>query len=185
MKPGIGPVPSDNSKSKIIQMKQTLLIFLFIPLVMAEKSLAQNTAPIIPDQVKILHPGKGFLNSVHIRALRDFTCKYENAEDVVWYAAKNGFVVHFSTDSTFARSVYKRNGYWVYTIRQYAEEKMPRPVRHIVKSNYYDYFITLVEEIEEPGEPVKYLVHLQDKRSWKNVLVCEGELQVVENKRKL
>lgn len=160
-------------------MKKTIIILLvFVPCMMLEAN-AQNN-------VKILHPGTGFLNSINTRALRDFLCKHEKASGVVWYKVDKGFMVRFVRDSTAAgRSAYRSNGDWAYTIVQYLERAMPKQVRALVKSTYYDYQITLVEEIEQPNEPIKYLVHLQDAVSWKNVLVTQGEMELVEDKKKL
>jgi hypothetical protein len=146
---------------------------------------AQLSKPIVPDNVKILHPGGGYLNSINTKAIRNFVGKYEKATDVAWYAVKNGFIVRFLIDSIFARSAYKKNGQWVYTIKQYMENGMPRDVRHTIKSTYYDYSIVLVEEIWIPDEPVKYLVHMQDSISWKNVLVSNGQMDLVEDRKKL
>lgn len=166
-------------------MKQVLVTLLFIVTGFLQQAMSQQSKPIVPDNVKILHPGSGHLNSVNIRALRDFLTKYEEASGVTWYKADKGFIVRFVIDSMSARSAYKSNGSWVYTIKQYMESRMPRQVRHLVKSTYYDYAITLVEEIEQPDETVKYLVHMQDSVSWKNVLVYNGQLELVEDKKKL
>lgn len=151
---------------------------------MAQGSTAQ-TKPIVPDNIKMLNPGGVYLNNINTRALRDFVCRYEDASEVTWYGVKDGFIVRFFTDSLPARSAYKKNGHWVYTILTYYESKMPQPVRHLVKSTYYDYSITLVEQIEQPNEPVKYVVHLQDAVSWKNVLVSNGQMDLIEDKKKL
>jgi hypothetical protein len=166
-------------------MKQAILIFLLIMQGMMQEAVSQKSKPLVPDNVKILHPGNGFLNSVNTRALRDFLSKYENATEVTWYKADKGFIVRFLVDSIFSRAAYKTNGHWVYTIKQYMEKKMPRSVRALVKSTYYDYNITLVEEIEQPNESVKYVVHLQDDVSWKNVLVSNGQMELIEDKKKL
>jgi hypothetical protein len=166
-------------------MKRKLSILLFIVLAMTAKSFSQQSKPIVPDNVKILHPGNGYLNNIHMRAIRDFVCRYEKATDVAWFTVPNGFIVRFVTDSMYSRSAYKKNGIWVYTIKQYAEEKMAKTIRHLVKSTYYDYSITLVEQVELPDEPVKYIVHLQDAVSWKNVLVSEGQLDLIEDRKKL
>lgn len=166
-------------------MKRRLSIMFFIVLAMTAKSFSQQSKPIVPDNVKILHPGNGYLNNIHMRAIRDFVCRYEKATDVAWYTVPDGFIVRFVADSVNARSAYKKNGLWVYTIKQYAEEKMAKAIRHIVKSTYYDYSITLVEQIELPNEPVKYVVHLQDAVSWKNVLVSDGQLNLIEDRKKL
>jgi len=167
-------------------MKRRLPIMLLIVLAMTAEVFSQQSKPIVPDNVKILHRGNGYLNNIHMRAIRDFVCRYEKATDVAWYAVTDGFIVRFVADSMNARSAYRKNGIWVYTIKQYAEEKMSKAIRHFVKSTYYDYSITLVEQIESPHEPVKYLVHLQDAVSWKNVLVTsDGQLDLVEDKKKL
>ena len=166
-------------------MKKAILFSLLITLCLVQEATAQASKPLVPDNVKILNPGKGYLNSINTRALRDFLGKYENATDVVWYSVQNGFIVRFKIDSIFSRAAYNSKGHWVYTIKHYMEAKMPRAVRGLVKSTYYDYEITLVEEIEQPNENVKYLVHLQDNVSWKNVLVSEGQLELVEDRTKL
>jgi len=166
-------------------MKCKLSMLLLLVLAMTAESFSQQSKPIVPDNVKLLNPGKGYLNSINIRAIRDFVRRYENATDVAWFKVPDGFIVRFVADSIYARSAYRKNGNWLYTIRQYAEEKMSREIRHIVKRTYYDYSITLVEQIELPDEPVKYLVHLQDAVSWKNVLVSNGQMDLVEDKKKL
>ena len=166
-------------------MKRRLTLLLLITLALTADNFSQQSKPIVPDNVKLLHPGNGYLNNIHTRAVRDFVSKYEKATDVAWFSVQDGFIVRFVTDSMYSRSAYKKNGIWVYTIKQYAEERMLKAIRHIVKSTYYDYSITLVEEIETPEEPVKYLVHLQDAVSWKNVLVSNGQLDLIESRKKL
>ncbi len=168
---------------KSIAMKVIILTSL-LALLLAPELKAQASPPV-HNNVKVLNPGKGYMNSLNTRALRDFLKKYENAADVVWYAVKDGFVVRFRVDSTHGRSAYDKRGQWIYTIKQYSEKFMPRDVRHIVKSSYYDYAITLVEEIEQPNHPVRYLVHMQDEVSWKNVLISDRNMELVEDKKKL
>lgn len=166
-------------------MKKTITFFLLSSLAIAGNSQSPTTKPLMAGNVKMLSAGKGYLNAINMRAVRDFMCRYEKATDAVWYGVHKGFVVRFFVDSNMARSAYKSNGNWIYTIKQYPESKMLKSVRHLVKSTYYDYEITLVEEIEVPDENVKYVVHLQDKISWKNVLVANGQLNLIEDKKKL
>lgn len=166
-------------------MKRRLSILLLIALCATAESFSQQSKPIVPDNVKILHPGNGYLNNIHMRAVRDFVSRHENATDVAWFTVPDGFVVRFVADSMHSRSAYRKGGQWVYTIRQYEEARLSKAIRHIVKSTYYDYSITLVEQIELPDEPVKYVVHLQDAVSWKNVLVSNGQLNLIEDRKKL
>jgi hypothetical protein len=61
---------------------------------------------------------------------------------------------------------------------------MPRDVRAMVKSQYYDYTITLVEEIIEPFKPLVYVVHLEDVETLKNIRVSEREMEVMDEYKK-
>lgn len=180
-----GYLPGHSKQVKSIAMKRRFSILLLIVLATTANGFSQQSKAILPDNVKILNPGSGHLNSINIRAMRDFVDRYENATDVVWIKVPDGFVARFCIDSLNSRAAYKKNGNWVYTIKQYTEAKMSKALRHSVKSTYYDYAITLVEQIEMPDEPVKYIVHLQDAVSWKNVLVSNGQLDLIEDRKKL
>lgn len=166
-------------------MKKVILLFSFLALLLVQEVSGQTARPIVPDNFKVLNPGNGYLNSLNTRALRDFLKKYEKATDVVWYGVDKGFIVRFRIDSALSRSAYTARGQWVYTIKQYYEKQMLRNLRAMVKSSYYDYEITLVEEIEQPNQPVKYIVHLQDDVCWKNLLVSDGKMEVIEDRKKL
>ncbi len=54
----------------------------------------------------------------------------------------------------------------------------------LVKSQYYDYTITLVEEIEVPMKPLVYVVHMEDSATLKNVRVSDREMEVLEEYKK-
>src|ERR1700754_3393912 len=110
-------------------MKQAITILFLILLGIKQEGISQQSKPVLPDNVKILNAGSGYLNTINMRAHRDFLSRHEDATNVVWYKADKGFIVRFFVDSIFARSAYKTNGSWVYTIKQYMEAKMPKEVR--------------------------------------------------------
>jgi hypothetical protein len=122
------------------------------------------------------------LNEFNVHATRDFMKRFKDPKDVKWSKASGGYIVAFTIDSIKSRTAYNSSGEWVYTIRYYNEWKLPKEVRAQVKSTYYDYTITQVEEIIQSiqNEP-SYLIHMKDDKSWKNVLVCNGEMTVVED----
>lgn len=134
---------------------------------------------------KIRTAGGHYLNDINTRAARDFVQRYSEATNVEWYKVKEGYVVKFLIDSIKHQSVYKANGTWFYTIKYYKEYNMPRDVRTTVKRVYFDYTITQIEEIRYLNTPLVYIVHLEDATTWRNVRVCEGEMEVMEiyNKR--
>ena len=122
-----------------------------------------------------------YMNNISVRAIRDFEKRFGKATDAQWYKAGEGYVVKFTNETIQYRSVYNSWGNWIYTIKYYKEAIMPRDVRARVKSSYYDYTITQVEEIEQPDSPVVYIVHMYDDTTWKNVKICDGEMEVVED----
>ncbi|HLA52472.1 MAG TPA: hypothetical protein VK618_04175, partial [Flavitalea sp.] len=63
------------------------------------------------------------------------------------------------------------------TIRFYTEEKMPRDIRRIVKSVYFDYKIELISEVNY-GKHIAYHVNIQDETSLKKLIVMDGEMTV-------
>jgi hypothetical protein len=144
----------------------------------------QASKSIVLDNVKSLQKGNGYVNNISIKAARDFAERYPEVVEPRWYIAKNGFIVRFELDSIDSRSAYNLRGAWVYTIKVYPEKKMARSVRHLVKSTYYDYTITQIEEIDRPNEQKVYIVHMYDSTTWKNVQVRDGELKVMEEFKK-
>ncbi|MGI8952391.1 MAG: hypothetical protein ACR2FN_12510 [Chitinophagaceae bacterium] len=63
---------------------------------------------------------------------------------------------------------------------RYDETKLPHDVRAQVKSTYYDYAITTVDEVHYQGQIV-YLVHMQDANTWKIIRVnSDGEMDVYQ-----
>ena len=75
--------------------------------------------------------------------------------------------------------VHDKKGKLLYSVKRYNESQLPKDVRSLVRSQYYDYNITGVEEITVPGEEKSiYMVHLQDDTNIKIVKVYDGALEV-------
>jgi hypothetical protein len=125
------------------------------------------------------------ITRVHVKAMRDFLKRDKTASNVDWMIVENGYVAKFTDcNNSNCRTVYNNWGQFVYTIRQYHENVLPRDIRGIVKSQYYDYTITLVEQIEETQKPLVYVVHLENATTLINVRVSEREMEVMEEYRK-
>jgi hypothetical protein len=145
----------------------------------------QANRSLIVDNMQSLHMSTGHPNNVHIKAMRDFLKRNKTAGEVKWIIIDKGYVVKYSGENkSRCRTVYNSKGNYLYTVKQYNEDAMPREVRKLLKSQYYDYAISLVEEIHVPAKPVIYLVHVQDETSLKNIRVCEGEMEVIEEYQK-
>lgn len=127
----------------------------------------------------------GGINNISVKAMRHFLKTNPHAAQVNWMV-DNGYIAKYQDELDHpCRSVYNSNGFYQYTIKQYGEASMNREVRRLVKSSYFDYTITLVEEILVPVQPVIYIVHLEDAGTLKNLRVSEGFVETIEEYHKL
>jgi hypothetical protein len=110
------------------------------------------------------------------KAVKSFAKNFKNASDEKWYETSNSFVAKFTSDEIAYRIDYDKKGHWLYTIRTYDETKLPQDVRNMVKSTYFDYSITLVQEIEMPAKMLTYIIHLDGKGEIINLRVSDGEM---------
>jgi hypothetical protein len=110
-------------------------------------------------------------NEINIWAVRDFVIRFEDVENVLWFAIpKGGFEAYFIRDGYGERIIYDKSGGWQQSILNYDEEKCPRDIRAAIKSLFFDYDIALIEEIDN-REGAEYIFYLQDKSSIRIVKV--------------
>ena len=135
-----------------------------------------NEATVTKDVSDNIEPG-----TVNHKAIKDFARSFKNANEK-WYQVENQFVAMFTLDDVSYQVAYDKKGNWLHTIRTYDETKLPRDIRHMVKSIYYDYDITQVQEvempysIENPSSAPVYIIHLDGKTDFINLRVCDGEM---------
>ncbi|MBS1604201.1 MAG: hypothetical protein JST42_16155 [Bacteroidetes bacterium] len=150
--------------------------FLLLALVVGQKADAQAPQTV----------SAGSLLFVNTRALRNFGKSYSSAVDAEWQALKDGgWQVRFVSDSIRYRALYSGKGNWLFTIGSYNENRLPRDVRSIVKTTYYDYAITYIDEVSAPGQPTTYLVQIQDEKAIKILQVADGEMETLRELVKL
>ncbi len=137
-------------------------------------------APIISKMEKDLSADIPYRNNINIKAIRHFSNSFANASEERWFTIKNGYMVKCVVDSVKTRVDYDNRGQWVATIRYYEEEKLPKEIRALVKSTWFDYKIVLVEEVRFPtGSPV-YVVHINWMDDWKNIRVQDGTVEEMD-----
>ena len=166
-------------------MKNVILTCIASLLVVAQLSAQQANRPVLTDNLQSMQMNALPVSKIHVKAMRDFLKRDRPAAKAEWMIVETGFVVKYTDkNNSHCRSVYNNRGQFVYTIKQYFESNMPRDVRGMVKSQYYDYTITLVEEITEPLKPLVYVVHLEDAGTLKNLRISEREMEVLEEYKK-
>jgi len=134
--------------------------------------------------VSALHSAGGvnYYSSVNTKAMRNFKKMFTAVEDAKWYEYKGAYAAVFMMDDVRFRVEYDSRGNWSATEKDYFEEKLDRDVRKIVKREYFDYSISSIREIttnEFFTDPV-YIIHIEDAKSFKNVVVYNREMSVVD-----
>lgn len=122
---------------------------------------------------------------VNTKAMRNFVKAYETAVDPEWVLLKEGYVCRFMIDGVRCRAFYSQKGAWLLTVASYEENKLPKDVRAMVRSTYYDYTISYIDEISAPGKSKSYLVQIQDEKGMKILQVSDGGIETVKELVKL
>ena len=78
-------------------------------------------------------------------------------------------------------SAYNKKGKWVYTIQQYSLDNLDKNIVDRVRSIYYDYGVTSVQKVEQPGMDAVYVVHLENTKSIKLVRLTSDDMEVVQD----
>lgn len=147
--------------------------------------LAYSTANRLPGMTSRIEDSGFFrpeyMNNINVSAVRDFVKRFHEPDSARWFKLKDASLfVKFKRPDTVFRVAYNPRGSWIYTIQTYHEKQMPRDIRAIVKSTYYDYSITQVDEIDHiDAAGTVYIVYVKDDTSWKTLRVCNGEMDVL------
>ena len=122
------------------------------------------------------------LNYVSIWAIRDFLDRYSNVDNAKWFLTPDGgFESYFVQDGYGDRIFYDKKGYWLYSLITYGENKLPRDIRYVVRSTYFDFMIVIVEELQMAGG-IEYIISLEDKTNIKVVKVNgAGDMEVLQD----
>jgi hypothetical protein len=118
------------------------------------------------------------IKTISSKAIKNFKIEFGKADPVKWFKLSNGFVAYCTVNSIQNKAYYDRKGNWLYSTRYYEEKDLPKDVRAIVRSTYYDYSISGIQEIHVDDKTV-YLVYVKDETTWKTLRVCNGEMEVL------
>lgn len=121
--------------------------------------------------------------SVNEKALKNFAKKFSATAS--WYEAKEGtLVASFTNNDVQTRVSYSKEGNWLYTVKHYGANGLPSDVLGDVEFAYSFYTINSVDEVDSYGDPV-YVVHLESKKDFITLIVCNGSMVEKEHFNKL
>jgi hypothetical protein len=125
------------------------------------------------------------LSIVHATVLRDFILRFDDVTASRWVKSDKGSTMYFTKDGYNNRAVYDHKGKWQYALLFYNEAKMPHDIRAVVKREYYDFDISVVEEVWATAGKA-WLVHLEDESTHRIVKVnTDLEMETMEEYVKL
>jgi hypothetical protein len=117
---------------------------------------------------------------VNTRAILNFNKSYKKIKDPQWSVTQEGgFVARFVYNNATNRAFYDSKGKWLGTISGYNEDKLPASIIKMVKSNYYNYAITYIHELNLANDDTVYLIQIQDEKTIKTIRVSDGESEVI------
>jgi hypothetical protein len=122
---------------------------------------------------------------VHAKVIRDFILRYDDVSEARWLPGRKGSTMYFVKDGFNNRAVYDLYGNWRYSMIFYQEAQLPKDIRRVVRREYFDLDITVVQEVQtEAGKA--YFVHLEDQSNLKIVKVnTDGEMETIEEFQKI
>ena len=118
-------------------------------------------------------------STLSTKAVKDFSKTFKGASNAAWSETTDGFMAKFTKDDVETKVFYDRKGRWIANIRNYQEDKLPKDIRQMVKSNYYDFSIFLVQEVTV-GDKTAYLVKIEDKTSIKTIRITDEGMDEYE-----
>lgn len=128
-------------------------------------------------------PSSPYLNEHNTNAMRHFMTTYGENVNENWSTKSDGYRASFKKDGVTYLVDYNKKGNWNSTIRIYNQAQLPKDIRRIVRSSYYDYNIVSVSELTI-GKTVAYFVKIQDEVSLKTVRVMDNDMAVIEDYRR-
>ena len=171
-------------------LNSSLAVFLITAMVNTASAQGTNAqaqkVKIDKNSVELLESSNSsaFVNAmnssdVNKRAVKDFEKSFKNVASAIWYPNGKGFTVRFQNNGTKTSADYDKKGNWKSTVSYYGEDKMSKELRKQIKSTYFDHKINQVIEIHTL-EGSGFIVQLEDEKSFLNIRVIEGEMDVFE-----
>lgn len=135
-----------------------------------------NTAVLASNEEASEPVSKSEVNS---KVVKGFYKSYGDQEATNWYRSSRGFSVSFENSGVKTLVYYTPGGLEESRTRFYFEKNLPAEVRHAVKSNFYDYAILYVTEVQK-NDAVAYFIKMQDSTTIKTIRVVNEECEVME-----
>jgi hypothetical protein len=117
-------------------------------------------------------------SAVSTKALRSFVSFFNDLPNATWYEINGNYLATFKQDQKEVKTLIAKNGYLLYVIRYGGEKDLPQPVRKLIKSNYLDFTIGRVLEVNM-NNTIAWVVNLEDGNDLIIARSIEGQLDEI------
>lgn len=152
-------------------------------------SFAQDRAPLAanrlkPEQTNTIAALLNYTNvspvsaTVYVKAkvIRSFLHSFTGATEVKWSLDNGRYFASFNQNNKLCKALFDGTGGLIFSLRYGTEKDLPRDVRKLIKSTYFDYAIDVVTEVDTMDRKA-WVVNLSDSDNLIVVSVQEGSLQ--------
>ena len=120
---------------------------------------------------------------VNAKINKAFSQFFAGATNLRWYEIDKKFLVKFIMNDQENRALFTKNGQLVYHITYGSEDFLPKDVRHLVKTKYYDQKITRVLKVNQDDRNI-WVISMEDARNLIMVRVEDMELEETQRMTK-
>lgn len=119
----------------------------------------------------------GTLNRANTKAFANFSKNFKGVADAKWRMESEVITAQFAKDDVKTTAVYDLKGNLLRTENLYLSGNIPGNISRMIGSSEYRRFkINQVQEFAENGSEFS-VIHLEDDKCYKLVVLYEGELQ--------
>jgi hypothetical protein len=116
----------------------------------------------------------------NLRAAENFKKMFKDAPDAKWDANENTIVADFSKNAVHTKVVYNKNGRLIHSLTYFTAADTPDDIRSLMDQDYPYADISQTIKINE-GADEFYIVQLEDKKSYKQVSVYNGQTELIKD----
>lgn len=119
------------------------------------------------------------------KVTRSFSESFKNVVPE-WFAMGKTYLARFTLSNLPARALFSKNGAMLYCITYGSEQSLPRNVRSMIRSTYYDYTINGVTRVDSQvgdEQHTAWIANLQSGDQLMVVKVIGRDMEVIGNYR--
>lgn len=170
-------------KTKIILSLVGCMLFLMITNFSFSQATINNkdlnkTVAMSVSHDREIHNSDNSSVTINKKIQKSFTGYFAGITGQKWSMAGNNFHTSFYTNGIPSSALFDKHGDLIYAITYLQENEMSSDIRKIVKSEYYDYMITLAIEVKQNERDI-WIVNMKNDSTHITVRLEDGEIELV------